>query len=103
MAAAAKYGDEGVAECAFERGSRQAAVSFHVTDFGFDGAATSQIGDQFWRQAAPCAADQHAGLQDAVALIPTVDDGKVGALVGQDLDLLQRRGQSVVGARVWPS
>ncbi len=46
MAAAAKYGEEGVADCAFERGSGQAAVSFHVTDFGFDGAAASQIGGQ---------------------------------------------------------
>ena len=63
-----------------------------MTDFGFDGAAASEIGDQFWRQAAPCAADQHAGLQDAVASITTVDDGKVGALVGQDLDLLDAPG-----------
>jgi hypothetical protein len=39
VAAAAKYGEEGVADCAFEGGSGQAAVSFHVTDFGFDGAA----------------------------------------------------------------
>lgn len=48
MTAAAKYGEEGVADCAFEGGSGQAAVSFHVTDFGFDGAAASEIGDQFW-------------------------------------------------------
>ncbi len=92
MTAAAKYGEEGVAECAFERGSRQATISFHVTDFSFDGAATSQSGDQVWCQAAPCAADQHAGLQHTVASIPTVDDGEVRALVGQNLDLLQRRG-----------
>ncbi len=32
--------------------------------------------------------------------IPTVDDGKVGALLGQDLDLLQRRGQGVTVVRV---
>ena len=35
-----------------------------------------------------------------MASIPTVDDGKVGAVVGQDLDLLQRRGQSVAVVRV---
>lgn len=97
VAAAAKYGEEGVADSAFERGSRQAAVGFHVTDFSFDRAAASQIGQQFWCQAAPCTTDQHAGLQHIVASIPAVDDGDVGALVGQDIDLLQRR------ARVWPS
>ena len=48
VAAAAKPGEEGVADCAFEWGSEQAAVGFHVTDFGFDGAAAAEIGDQFW-------------------------------------------------------
>jgi hypothetical protein len=47
VAAAAKHGEEGVADCAFEWGSGQAAVGFHVTDFGFDGAAAAEIGDQF--------------------------------------------------------
>ncbi len=79
---------------------RQAAVSFHVADFSFDRAAAVEIGEQFWCQAAPCDADQHAGLQDTVAPIPMVDDGKVGALIGQDLDLLQRQGQGVAVVRV---
>jgi hypothetical protein len=50
VAAAAKYGEESVAECAFERGSRQAAVSFHVTDFGFDGAETMEFGERAQNQ-----------------------------------------------------
>lgn len=48
VAVAAKHGEEGVADCTFEWESRQAAVGFHVTYFGFDGAAAAEIGDQFW-------------------------------------------------------
>jgi hypothetical protein len=57
VAAAAKHGEEGVADCAFEWGSGQADVVFHVTDFSFDCAAAAEIGDQFWCQAASCAAE----------------------------------------------
>ena len=57
MAAAAKHGEEGVANCAFDWGSGQADVGFHVTDFGFDGAAAAEIGDQFWCEATSCAAE----------------------------------------------
>ena len=57
VAAAAKHGEEGVADCAFEWGSGQANVGLHVTDFGFDGAAAAEIGDQFWCWAASCAAE----------------------------------------------
>ena len=57
MAAAAKHGEERVANCAFEGGSGQAAVGFHVTGFGFDGAAAAKIGYEFWCQAASCTAE----------------------------------------------
>ena len=57
VAAAAKHGEEGVADCAFEWGSGQANVGFHLTDFGFDGAAAAENGDQFWCWAASCAAE----------------------------------------------
>lgn len=60
-----------------------------MANFSFDCDATSQIGDQFWRQAASCAADQHAGLEGVVTSIATINHGEVGALVGQDLHLLQ--------------
>ena len=57
VAAAAKHGEEGVADCAFECGSGLAVVGFHVTDFGFDGAAAAKIGYELWCQAASCAAE----------------------------------------------
>ncbi len=45
------------------------------------------------------AADQHAGFVDTMAAIATVDDNKVGALVGQDFHLFERRtqGMAVIG------
>ena len=45
-------------------------------------------------------ADQRAGLEGAVAPITAVDYGEIGAMVGQDLDLLQRRGKDVAVLRV---
>lgn len=50
VAAGAERGKEGVADGAFRRASRQAAVGFHMADFLLDGASAAQICDQFWRQ-----------------------------------------------------
>jgi hypothetical protein len=100
VAAGAEDGKEGVAECAFQRASRQAAISFHVADLGFDGAATTEVCDQFRRQPAPCAADQDTGRLNAVAAVSTIDDGEVGALIGEDGYLLQRLPQGVAVVRV---
>ena len=70
-----------------------------MTDFGLDGAAAAEVGNQLWSQAAPRAADQDAGLCFAVATVSAVDDGQIRALVGQDFHLFQRRaeGMAVVG------
>ena len=50
-------------------------------------------------QTAPCAADQDAGFVDPVAAVSTVDDGQLGALVGEDGHLFQRgtQGMAVTG------
>ena len=52
--------------------------------FGLDGASVAEVCDEFWCQAAPRAADQDAGRLNAVAAISGVDDGQIGALVGQN-------------------
>ena len=85
VAAGAKHGKERVADGAFQGAACQTAVGFHVSDLGFDGAAASEVGNQFWRQAAPGAADEDASRRHAVTAITAVDDGEAGALVGQDL------------------
>lgn len=79
--------------------TRQATVGFHVADLGLDGAAAAEVCDQLRGQAAPCAADQHAGRLNAVTTVSPVDDSAVGALVGQDFHLFQRRaeGMAIVG------
>lgn len=99
VSAGAEYGEEGIPDGAPQRASRQAAVGFHVTDFGLDGAAAAKVGDQLWRQAAPGAADQDACPVLAMAAIAAVDDGQIRALVGQDFHLFQCRaeGMAVVG------
>ena len=71
-----------------------------MANFGFDGASAAEVRDQFWCQAAPCAADQDAGRLNAVAAIAAVDDGQGGVLVGQDLYLLQRLSQRMAVVRV---
>jgi len=82
------------------RGQRDRRPSvFHVADFRFDGASAAEICDEFRLQAAPRAADQHAGSLLAMAAIAAVDDGEVGAPVGQDLHLFEGflQGMAVVG------
>jgi len=46
-------------------------------------------------QAAPRAADQDASSVLAVAMMATVDDGKVGPLAGQDFHLFRRAAEGV--------
>ena len=55
-----------------------------MADSGLDGAAAAQVRDQFRRQAAPRAVYKDAGSVRTIATISTVDDGQIGALVGQD-------------------
>ena len=100
VSAGAEHGKEGIPDGAFERAARETAIGFHVTDFGLDGAAATEVGDQLWRQAAPCAADQDAGPGLAMAAIAAVDDGEFGSLVGQDFHLFQRRAEGVAVIRV---
>ena len=99
MSAGVEHGEEGVSDGAFQRASREATVSFHVADFGFYGASAAKVGDQFWCKAASRAADHDAGFHLAMAAIAAVDDGQVGALVGQDFHLFQRvpQGVAIVG------
>ncbi len=97
VAAGAKCGKEGVADGAFQRTSRQAAVGFHVAGLGFVGASAAKVGDQFGGQPAPRAADQDAGCLKAVT---AVNDGQIGALVGQDRDLFEGFLQGVAVVRV---
>ena len=61
VAAGAENGKYGVANGAFQGASRQAAVGFHVSDLGLDGASAAEVRDQFGCQAATGATDQHAG------------------------------------------
>lgn len=58
MSAATEHGEERVTDGAFEWAAGQAAVGFHVADFGLDDAAAAEVCDEFERQSAPCAADQ---------------------------------------------
>ncbi len=48
----------------------------------------------------PCVADQQMGLGRTIVAIVSINHGKVGALVGQDVHLLLRRGQSVAAAKL---
>ena len=95
VAAGAQDGEQGIPDRVLQEAARQAAVGFHVTDFGLDDAAAAGVGDQCWCQAAMGAADQHSGYVLAVAAIAAVYNGEVGALVGQDLHLLRRRTEDV--------
>ena len=99
VSAGAEDGEEGVADGASQGASGKSAVGFHVADFGFYGASAAQVGDQFWCEAASRAADHDAGFHLAMAAIAAVDDGQIGALVGQDRHLLQRlaKGVAIVG------
>lgn len=81
-AAGAKRGKDGIANDAFQRASRQAAVGFHVADLGFDGTSSAEVCDEFWCQPAPRAADQDAGFVFAMAAVAVIDDCQIGALVG---------------------
>lgn len=68
-----------------------------MADLGFDCAAAAEVCHQIWRKAAPCAADKDARFCFTLA---AVDDGQIGALVGQDGDLFQRFFQGVAVVRV---
>ena len=99
VAAGAERGKESVADGAFQGAACEAPVSFHVADFSLNDASAAEVGDQLRCQAAPCAADQHAGPGLGMAAIAAVDDGQIGALVGQDFHLFQGfpQGVAIVG------
>jgi hypothetical protein len=78
VAADVQDGEERVADGAFQRASGQATIRLHVADFSLDCASTAQVCGQFWRQAAPGAADQDAGSLNTVAAVSTVDDNESG-------------------------
>lgn len=61
VAAGVQDGEDSIADGALQGASGQAAIGFHVADFGFYGASAAEVRDEFWCQAAPCAADQNAG------------------------------------------
>lgn len=42
VAAAAKHGEEGVAEIAFQKAAREPVIGFHVADLGLDADASSE-------------------------------------------------------------
>lgn len=77
------------------RAAREAAIGLHLADLGFDGRPASGLVPQIGRQAAPCAADQDAGVQGSVAATTAVDHRQRRALAGQDFHLFQRLGQGV--------
>ena len=80
VAAGAEHEEHGTADGAVQGASRQAAIGLHVANLCLDGASTSQVCDQFWRQAAPCATDPDAGRLNTVAAVSAIDDGQIGAL-----------------------
>ncbi len=45
VAASAKHGEDGITECAFQRTTGQAAISFHVTNLSLEGASVTQVGE----------------------------------------------------------
>ena len=71
VSAGAEDGEEGVADGSFQGAAHQAAVGFHVADLGFDGASAAEVCDEFWCQAAPCAADQDAGAPLKIVFVLT--------------------------------
>lgn len=82
--------------------SSEASVGSHGADLGLDGAAAAQELGQSGREAAPRAADKHLRAAAAVVAIATIDRGEAGALVGQDLDLLESGGKgNPPMARAW--
>jgi hypothetical protein len=89
MAAGAEHGEDGIAKRAFQRTLGQAAIGFHVTDLSLDGASATQVGDQFWRQAAAHSADQNAGFFLTMATIAAIDDCQLGTLIREDPYLLK--------------
>ena len=46
-ATTAKHGEDGIAECTFQRTAGQVAIGFRGTDLSLDGASTTQIGAHF--------------------------------------------------------
>jgi hypothetical protein len=66
-----------------------------MTDFSLDGAASAEVSDQLWREAAAGAADPNTGRFNTVAAISAADDGQIGALLGQDFRLFERRSEGV--------
>jgi hypothetical protein len=100
VAAGVQNGEYRVADGAFQGAPGQAAVRLHVADICLDCASTAQVCGQFWRQAAPCAADQDAGCLNAMSAISAVDDGQIGTLVCQDRHLFEGLFQGVAVVRI---
>lgn len=95
VAAGAEDGEDGIAECPFQRAARQTAIGFHVPDLSFDSASSSQQRCQFCRQAPARSADQHFRARHAVAAIPAFHDRQHWGLTCQDGHLLPGLGQGV--------
>ena len=70
-----------------------------MADLGLDCASTTEVYHKFWRQAAPCAADQDAGRLNTMAAVSAIDDDKIGVLVSQDRHLFEGlfQGVAIVG------
>ena len=66
VSAGTKDGEQGIADGAFQRASRQAAIGFHVADLGFNGAAAAEVGDYDIITATMVAV---AGLSEGAALL----------------------------------
>ena len=80
VAAGVQDGKEGVADGAFQGASGQAAIGFHVANFGLDCAASAEVDDLFGSQPFACTADQDTGLPFVMPPVAAINDGKLRAV-----------------------
>jgi len=82
---------ERIAQGTSQPAAVRAAIRFHVTDNGFDGAAAFELALQGFRiHAARLARSEHPHVGDGRTLTATIHMAALGGHAGQDLGLLQR-------------
>lgn len=100
VTAGVQDGEDCVADGAFQRASGQAAIGLHVADLSFDRASPAEVDDLFGSQSSACAADQNTGFAFVMPPVTAINDGEIGALICEDLDLAERFPQRVAVIRI---
>lgn len=100
MSAGVQHGEDCIADGAVQGASGQAAIGLHVANLGFDRASPAEVDGLFGSQSPACAADQDTGFAFVMAPVTAINDGKLRALICEDLDLAERFSQRVAIIRI---